>query len=559
VAALSCWTALHASAVIQVDPRRDKELTILATEFWEWRRLHQPLSGDDIPRIERPDHWQVDWDPQTVQDRLRKLRDFQRRCKDLDSSDWSRPRQVDHRLLRSALARVDWERRVDPAWRRNPLFYVHQTEGALFDLLLQPPPLNGERQRALLRRAQRIPTTLGEARRNLDSMVGPFVDLAIAKLEGTARRWQELSRSLKPQLQGSIATEFEAAAERAAAALVLFRDWLQDQRTSLTESTAVGREAYRFFLHQVAVLPYEPEELVSLARPEFDRAVALEVLERHRNRDLAELPLFETRALQIKRQHQDEARIREFLQDQQLLTVPDGLRHYWFVPVPGYLTPLAHLGVLDDLTGPSRLDQDAVRYVFPPSPDLGYFSQSMARDPRPVIVHEGIPGHFLQMALSWAHENPLRRHYYDSGANEGVAFYAEEMMLQAGLFDDSPRSREILYNYMRLRALRVEVDVKLATGEFSIAAAGRYLQETVPMPQATAESEAAFFASTPGQAISYQMRLLSEARLERGENFDLLRFHNYIWKNGNLPLALLRFELLAKTDELERLDRWTRR
>jgi len=51
----------------------------------------------------------------------------------------------------------------------------------------------------------------------------------------------------------------------------------------------------------------------------------------------------------------------------------------------------------------------------------------------------------LQLALSWAHENPIRRRYYDSGANEGIGFYAEEMMLQAGLWADSPRSREIIY------------------------------------------------------------------------------------------------------------------
>ena len=80
------------------------------------------------------------------------------------------------------------------------------------------------------------------------------------------------------------------------------------------------------------------------------------------------------------------------------------------------------------------------------------------------MVHEGMPGHYFQMALSWRHADAIRRQYYDSGANEGIGFYTEEMMLQAGLFDDSPRTREIIYNFMRLRALRVEVDVKLALG-----------------------------------------------------------------------------------------------
>jgi len=128
-----------------------------------------------------------------------------------------------------------------------------------------------------------------------------------------------------------------------------------------------------------------------------------------------------------------------------------------------------------------------------------------AKDPRCEIVHEGVPGHYFQLALSWRHPDPIRRHYYDSGVNEGLGFYAEEMMLHAGLFDDSPRSRELIWNFMRLRALRVEVDVKLALDEFNIEQAAEYLQNTVPMDARTAHAEAAFFASIPGQAISYQV------------------------------------------------------
>jgi hypothetical protein len=99
----------------------------------------------------------------------------------------------------------------------------------------------------------------------------------------------------------------------------------------------------------------------------------------------------------------------------------------------------------------------------------------MAKDPRPLIVHEGVPGHYLQLALCWAQPDIIRRHYYDSSANEGLGFYAEEMTLDAGLFDDSPSAREIIWNFMRLRALRVEVDVKLALGEVRHRASGGLL------------------------------------------------------------------------------------
>jgi uncharacterized protein (DUF885 family) len=69
-----------------------------------------------------------------------------------------------------------------------------------------------------------------------------------------------------------------------------------------------------------------------------------------------------------------------------------------------------------------------------------------------------VPGHYFQLCLGWRNPDPIRRHYYDSAANEGIGFYAEEMMLQAGYFGDNPHTRETIYSFMRLRALRVEVD-----------------------------------------------------------------------------------------------------
>ena len=71
-------------------------------------------------------------------------------------------------------------------------------------------------------------------------------------------------------------------------------------------------------------------------------------------------------------------------------------------------------------------------------------------------------------------------------------------MLQAGLFDDSPHTREIIYNFMRLRALRVEVDVRLALGEFTLEQAAKYLEEKVPMDPGTAHQEAIAFSTAPG-------------------------------------------------------------
>jgi uncharacterized protein (DUF885 family) len=242
--------------------------------------------------------------------------------------------------------------------------------------------------------------------------------------------------------------------------------------------------------------------------------------------------------------------------DQKILSVPEWLHHYQNLLLPDYLEPFQDLGVTDDLTGPSRLDQDGTSYIRKPRPDLGFFYLSTARDPRPILVHEGVPGHYFQLCLGWHNSDPIRRHYYDSNANEGIGFYAEEMMLQAGLFDDNAHTRETIYSFMRLRALRVEVDVKLALGEFTLQQAADYLEKTVPMDRATALEEASMFASTPGQAISYQIgklqivRLLADTRRAQGAAFSMLTFNDFIWNNGNVPLSLQRWELLQDSSDV---------
>jgi hypothetical protein len=101
---------------------------------------------------------------------------------------------------------------------------------------------------------------------------------------------------------------------------------------------------------------------------------------------------------------------------------------------------------------------------------------------------------------------------------------------------------------MRLRALRVEVDVKLALGQMNNEQAAAYLAKSVPMNPKTAQAEAALFATQPGQAISYQigkiqiMKFLADARAKAGDRFDLKAFHDFVWSNGNVPIELQRAE-----------------
>jgi uncharacterized protein (DUF885 family) len=527
----------------------------LADDFWTWRAKYAPFTGDDVNRIERPGGMR-DWSRAKIDNHRKELTDFEARWKKIDASGWPIPKQVDYRLIGSALARVRWELEINPRWKRDPNFYIEQTLTPIVEALTVPGPYDESRSREILTRIENIPDILQQGETNLEKPPAPFATVAIQALENIRPRLREMATALLRSTSTTLKEqELNSATNRAADALEHFRSRLQEELRLLPQQTALGRDAYIFFLKNVALYPFSPEQILGMGRQEWNRAVTFETYEKERNRSVPPLKLPENTESWIKDAAVKELQIREFLEKRGILTVPDWIQHYTLRPMPDYLHALEGFGETDDFTSPSRLEENCIRYVDPPSGDLGYFWRATASDPRPITVHEGIPGHYFQLCLSWKHEDPIRRHYYDSGANEGIGFYAEEMLLQAGLFDDSPHTREIIYNFMRLRALRVEVDVKLALGEFTLEQAAKYLEQKVPMDANTARQEAIAFSTGPGQAITYQigklqiMKFLAEARLQQGEKFNLRAFHDFVWKNGNVPIALQRWECLGLNDE----------
>jgi uncharacterized protein (DUF885 family) len=527
----------------------------VAGDFWTWRAKYAPFTGDDVNRIERPGGIR-DWSRASIDQRRNDLEQFERRWKKIDASHWPIPQQVDYRLVGSALSRVRWELDRNPRWKRDPNFYIEQTLTALVEAFTVPAPYDERRSREILTRVENIPSILQQGAENLEKAPAPFATVAVQNLE----RIRESLRKMANSLVGSTTLnrdKLNSACERAADALEKYQQQLKQKLPTLPQQTALGRDAYIWFLRNVALMPFAPEELLAMGRQEWNRAVAFEAYEKNRNKDVPPLKIADNIDSWIKDAAAKELSIRKFLVERGILSVPDWVQHYTLRPMPEYLQVLGFTET-DDFTGPSRLKENCIRYVLEPSEKLGYFWRATAMDPRPITVHEGIPGHYFQLCLSWKNEDPIRRHYYDSGANEGIGFYAEEMMLQAGLFDDSPHTREIIYNFMRLRALRVEVDVKLALGEFTLEQAAKYLQEKVPMDEITARQEAIAFSTSPGGAITYQigklqiMKFLAGARMQQGDKFNLRAFHDFVWKNGNVPIALQQWEFLGDASEVLR-------
>lgn len=531
----------------------------LASEFWSWRAKYRPFTFDDVPRMEHTAGTR-DWSAAAITKQRGDLAEFERRWRTLRTNGWPVGKMVDYRLMGSAIARVRWELDINPRWQRDPAFYVEQTIDALQEEIVPSPPFSDARSREIVTRAENIPSILKQAELNLKA-VAPFAQLTIAMLADIDARLTRVERGVSPLLASDDQrARFHTAMGNASNALIAYREWLNKNLPGMRPDFALGDRAYGFFLHQVALLPYTPDQLLAMARQDFERVLAMESYEHQRDLRAPELKMPATAAEESTRMAREDANIRRYLTEHQILTVPADLPHWTIQPAPDYVAAFDGFGELDDFTGPSRPRQDGTRWIQPPSNDLPYFWKAYALDPRTTGVHEGVPGHFFQLSLSRRNPDPIRRQYYDSGVNEGLGFYAEEMMLATGLYDDSPRSREIIYNFARLRALRVEVDVKLALGQFTIAQAADYLARTVPMDRGTAGGEGAGFATAPGLGIAYEIgklqieRMLADRRLQQGTQFSLREFHDYVWSNGNVPLTLQRWELLGLDDDVKKVD-----
>lgn len=539
------------------------EIAQLGHEFWEWRRLQQPRSHDDIPRIERPRGWSPAWSSDDVARYRSDAQKFLARFDSIDAGSATDLKvelesYVEYRLIGSAIHRVIWELDHLKIWQEQPRFYIDQSIGVLFDHLL---PLNVTED--ILQEVAMIldqtPRILSEGRANLEGhAVKAYAEVAIELLQNIESQVREVISHLLPLASASLGEELKTKSERAIVAFVEYREWLNATKESMKPIKAIGREMYQWFFDNIALVPYSPEEMRAVGFIEWERAVTLESLSRNKHRKQPVTPLPTSAEEQVANEKRAEASVRSFYVGEGILSQPETLGHYLNAPIPPYLVPIRWLGVTDDLTGPSRVDEDGYSYVPNPHPELPYFYIANARDTRAGIVHEG--AHYQQLAISWRHPRPLRRFYYDSGSNEGIAFYNEELMLAAGLFDDAPHSQTLMYNFMKLRAMRVIVDVNLAIGEIDIPTATAYLEKKVPMDHGTAYDEAVFFASSPGQALTYQIgktqiiKFYSDAIEKLRDGFNIQSFHDYLWLNGNVPISLQRLEYLGDASDLIAID-----
>lgn len=510
----------------------------LVTLFEEWRAFEQPEFVDGVP----------DYSAQAMAAQYRELAGYQRRLAAIDPTGWPVAQQVDHHLVAAEMNGLDFDHRVRRPWVRNPAFYtmifaaqsdVPAHEGPVIhgwiDLWTYDYPLSQEDAAQLSERIGSIPPLLDQARRNLVDDAADLWTMAGRSMEGQVRDLEALATRV-----AGTSTELEAAIRGAVESTDEFHAWLESAATSKSGPSGVGKENYTWYAQNVHLVPYTWEEQVTIMRRELARAHAVLRLEENRNRRLPQLSRVGSAREYDRRFNAAVGEFVTFLEEEEIVSMRDYM-------------DAALRARIGEFT-----ESDGLR---------GFFSEVSYRDPVSMRTHGY---HWIELAMmeNEPHESPIRRvpslyNIFDA-RSEGLATGMEEMMMHAGLFDDRPRARELIYILLAQRAARAIGGLMMHANEWTMAEAVQFASEWTPrgwLPEDgnTVWGEQHLYLQQPGYGTSYIIgkieieQLMAERALQLGDDFTLKGFMDEFVSVGVIPVSLVRWELTGRDDVISRM------
>ncbi|MFS4492077.1 hypothetical protein [Maribacter sp. 2308TA10-17] len=506
--------------------------------FKEWRSFETPPIKDGTP----------DYTAETFEQRWPKFKALQKQLKAIDTTNWAIENQVDWMVVWAEMNGYDFNHRILKPWTRDPAYYksvwtsrsdvpAHEgpTNHATTELWTYSFPLSKEEKKRLLADLAVIPSLTTQAKLNL---TGNARELWIAGIRDIERQSTVL-RNFKEKEEIKNDKKIITAINIAMEATDNLVSWLKTEGKNKTGPSGIGKENYTWYLQNVHLVPLTWDDEVLLLKRELSRAWTALKLEEHRNRKLPELLDADSPEAYDKMADNAAKSLMDFLDQQEIVTVKP------------YFEPALreHLG----------------EYI--PREKRNFFYIGEHYDPRPLYSHFY---HWFELARmdlephkSEIRRGPLLYNIFDS-RNEGTATAVEEMFLQAGLYDDSPRSKEIVYIMIAQRAARGLGSLYAHANEMTMEEAGSIHSEYTPRGWMKTEKELLIFEQhlylrQPGYGTSYitgkyllENAMAEYAKMKESQDKDFAsrEFFDTLNSIGNIPISLGHWQMTGSNAHL---------
>jgi hypothetical protein len=508
----------------------------LVTLFREWRSFETPPLLDGAP----------DYTAETFKKRLPEFKKLQAKLEAMDTASWPIEQKVDWHIVKAEMNGYDFNDRILQPWVRDPAFYnsvktersdvpAHEgpTHHKTTELWTYTFPLSTTEKNRLLNDLKVIPPLNQQAQRNL---IGNAKDLWVAGIRDIRAQVDDLKQLLE---QKGVKEEAELVStiQTAITSTNDLATWLEKEAKNKTGASGIGKDNYTWYLQNVMLVPMTWEDEVMLLKRELARAWSSLKLEEHRNRKLPELKSVESPEAYNALAKRSAQSFMTFLGKEEILSLKD------------YFSPALqeHLG------------------NFVPKEKRNFFLITMHYDPRPLYSHFY---HWFELALmdKEPHQNEIRRkpllYNIFVSHNEGLATAVEEMFMQAGLYDDDRRVREMVYILIAQRAARGLGSLYAHANEMTMEQAGGIHSEYTPRGWMKTEKELQAFEQQlylrqPGYGTSYitgkylaENALAEMARLKEAKNepFHLKDFFDQLNAFGSIPTALGHWQMTGNND-----------
>ena len=474
---------------------------------------------------------------------------------------------VDFETLNDA-NKIDWqilERTLD-IWKFN----LHELEintlnpdafdliGMTLFLLISRDyaPLE-ERMKAVISRMKEIPRFLKEFHTRFANSkpVKLWTEIAIESAQGIPGLFQFITILGKGQISDELQASLEETVSILDEPLKEHMAWLNQLLSNTTEEWAMGREKFERLIQYRGlglttdeILQYGIQALKDLkderrkTATQIDENKSAEEIMATIEKDVPET--FED-VLAATRIAVQEA--KQFILDHDLATIYEEDELY-VQETPLFMAPLIPFAAL---MPPSRFDDKKIGvYVVTRPKDITNLGKQLNNpNTRNVAVHEGYPGHFLQLSASNRGSLVpligLMAAQLGTETVEGWAHYCEQMMMEKG-FVTSLESKMVMLTGVIWRAVRIIVDIKLARGEMGLDEAVDMLVKETGMTKDGAIAEVNRYTLSAGYPLSYLLgkhlilQLRDEIKQKMGDSYTDKFFHDTITHNGNLPITFLR-------------------